>query len=181
MSDTELLTRLRRIADEHEIRNVIYRYCRALDRFQWDEVRDCYHPDATDDHGDYRGGVDGFIELIKGRMPRLVSSSHFIGNVLVEVDGDSARAESYAISLSRLSSKGDRPESDQWTGFRYVDDFERRGGEWRIARRVCLFDWTRSDPVGPGWTFTGEFLRGVPGRDDLVFASRLPDPPEHRA
>jgi ketosteroid isomerase-like protein len=172
-----MMERLRRLADENDIRKVIYRYCRALDRFQWDEVRACYHPDATDNHGDFRGDVDGFIEMISGRMPRLVSSSHFIGNVLVDVDGDHARAESYAISLSRLSSKGDKPQSDQWVGFRYVDDFEQREGEWRIATRVCLFDWVRNDPVTPGWTFTEEFLRGLPSRDDLVFADRLPAGP----
>jgi hypothetical protein len=174
MDDSDLMTRLSRLADEHDIRKVIHRYCRALDRFQWEDVRACYHPDATDDHGDFRGDVDGFIELIKGRMPRLVSSSHFIGNVLVDVDGDDARAESYAISMSRLTAKGDKPMTDQWVGFRYVDDFERRDGEWRIARRMCLFDWVRNDPVGPGWTFTDEFQRGLPSRDDPVFAEQLP-------
>ena len=33
---------------------------------------------------------------------------------------------------------------------RYVDQFERRAGVWKIARRVCVFDWQRMDPVPPG-------------------------------
>ena len=40
-------------------------------------------------------------------------------------------------------------------GIRYVDRFERRAGEWRIARRELRWEWVRTDrlePLDPGWT-----------------------------
>jgi len=175
--DLHLIARLERLADENDIRNLYYRYCRGLDRWQWEVVRSCYHPDATDDHGDFRGNVDEFIEMIKVAMPKLQSSSHFIGNLLIEVDGDKARGEAYAIAQSRLFPRGDKPASDLWTGFRYIDDLEKRGGEWRIANRVCVFEWTRTDPVPAGWDFSEAFRRPQHGTDDPVFALSLADLP----
>ena len=35
---------------------------------------------------------------------------------------------------------------DTWHG-RYLDRYERRDGEWRIAARVCVHEWTRTDRV----------------------------------
>ncbi|WP_268959227.1 nuclear transport factor 2 family protein [Paraburkholderia elongata] len=48
--------------DKAEIREVHTRYCRGIDRMDFDLVRSCYHPDAIDRHGAYEGGVEGFIE-----------------------------------------------------------------------------------------------------------------------
>ncbi len=36
---------------------------------------------------------------------------------------------------------------DDVLGGRYIDRFERRDGEWRIARRVLLLDWTGELPI----------------------------------
>jgi hypothetical protein len=67
--------RLDRLADQQEVRDVIYRYCRGIDRRDYDLVRACYHADATDDHGDYRGGVDGFITYVMAGLPRYEATS----------------------------------------------------------------------------------------------------------
>jgi len=42
-------------------------------------------------------------------------------------------------------------------------------GEWRIARRVCAFEWRRTDPVGDGSTFADTYTRGLRGSDDIVW------------
>ena len=49
------------LIDREQIRDVIYRYARGVDRRDYELVRSCYHPNATDDHGSYKGDVDGFI------------------------------------------------------------------------------------------------------------------------
>ena len=61
-------------------------------------------------------------------------------------------------------------------GGRYVDRFEKRNEEWRIARRSVIGDWFRStaSPQG-GWTsfVTGSMPAsniGVGGSDDPSFA-----------
>ncbi len=59
-TDTDVL--LRRLVDESDIRAVLARYARGIDRFDMDMVRSCYHEDATDAHGHYNGDIEGFIE-----------------------------------------------------------------------------------------------------------------------
>ena len=35
---------------------------------------------------------------------------------------------------------------DTWCG-RYLDHYEEHDGDWRIAARVCVHEWTRTDPI----------------------------------
>ncbi|MCH2173579.1 nuclear transport factor 2 family protein [Myxococcota bacterium] len=161
---------------ENAIRRTLYRYCRGIDRRDYDLVRDCYHPNAMDDHGDYLGGVDGFIEHVKTNLARFERTMHFLGNILVEVDlrANHARSEAYAIANHRLRANAKKPLRDFIVGLRYVDDFQRREGMWRIANRVCVFEWSRIDPVadGPFAFGTGHTL-GRHGNEDVVFLERL--------
>lgn len=176
MSDVTAVepARLARLVDQQEIRDVIYRYCRGIDRCDYDLVRSCYHPDASDDHGDFRGGVDDFIAYVQQGLPRYERTMHFIGNVLIEPVGDSARAESYIVAHHHLAESRTRPERDFVAGLRYVDDFERRGGEWRIAARICVFEWSRLDPVTPGgWVPVDTAATGVRDRTDPVYAASI--------
>lgn len=162
---------------EREIRNVVLRYCRGIDRRQFDLVRDCYHPDALDEHGDFLGSVDEFIAHAERSLQAFQTTTHFTGNILVEIDPADprrARCETYAMAIHRVPPRGDRPAKDHVVGLRYIDDFEARAGRWRIADRVCVFDWTRTDPV-VGWQFTDAFRRGSIDRNDIVFAPSLRD------
>lgn len=152
---------------EAEIRKVHLRYCRGVDRMDWDLVRTCYHPDATDDHGSYSGGIDGFIDWLAAGQPRFEMTSHFTGNQLVEVSGDAAWAEHYAIVTHRCTATADTPAADLVVHVRYVDRMERRDGEWRIARRVAIADADRVDPVGPSWMS----VPTAPSRRDRLDAS----------
>lgn len=110
-------------------------------------LRSCYHSDATDDHGSYVGPVDGFVDWVMPVLAGFESTTHFIGNQLVEIDGDTAWAESYCIALHRTWPTDDEPASDIIGKVRYVDRFERRNGEWRIAQRVVVRDPGRMDVV----------------------------------
>lgn len=165
------LARLRAAADRTEIAEVCTRYCRGIDRVQLDVVRDCYHPDATDDHGDYRGDVDGFIAYLPGALAQWAHTTHFVGNITIDLDGDRARVETYALAFHRIGPRGSRPERDFVAAIRYVDDFARRDGWWKIAARVVVVDWTRTDPVAEGgWVNDGTFVAGRRDRDDRVFS-----------
>lgn len=173
-SAEQLAQRLSKAADHEEIRQVVYRYCRGIDRRKFELVRNCYHPDGTDDHGDYRGGIDGFIDYVTKGLSIWQTTTHFIGNVGIESTGDSARVESYGVATHRRGVTGERPALDFVAGIRYVDDFERRNGIWLIATRVCLIDWTRTDLVeGKGWTRPLEYTQPSPDGNDPVFAPSL--------
>lgn len=151
-----------------EIADVLHRYARGIDRMDFDLVRSCYHPDAFDDHGALSGDVDTFIAGARSFLPRFVATMHFLGNMHIEVDGEAARAETYAVAYHRVAGQGEGGDAagdgkdDIW-GIRYVDRFERRDGEWRIAHRVVAQEWRRVDPVPAGRERTGP---GVWGRRD---------------
>jgi hypothetical protein len=173
MTPTHLTARLERVADEYDIRQLHGRYCRGVDRLQFDLVRACYHADAIDEHGDFVGGLDDFIAFIDKGLRRYERTMHFLGTMNIEIDGSWARSEAYAIAFHRVPVRAGRPVRDHVVGLRYLDDLERRAGEWRIAHRICAFDWTRTDPVPSGWEFSEGFRRGRRDRGDPVFARTL--------
>jgi hypothetical protein len=72
---------------------------------------------------------------------------HNICNVLIDLDGDIARCESYVIVMVRIPQEGGA--IDWMHAGRYVDRFERRNGEWRIAYRTVVYDLERFDEVVP--------------------------------
>jgi ketosteroid isomerase-like protein len=139
--------KLQQFLDEAEIRQVHIRYCRGIDRMDWDLVRSCYHPDAIDRHGSYEGGVEGFIEWVAALLLTFESTMHFTGNQYVKVDGNVAFAEHYARAFHRTKREGDAPAADWVVNARYVDRLEKRMGEWRIAERMVVSDSERIDPL----------------------------------
>jgi SnoaL-like domain len=175
--------RLRRLLDKDEIHEVIVRYCRGVDRGDPDLVLSAFHDDATDNHNGTVLPAREALLSAKGQpvdpaergalgMPRI--TSHFLGNEYVELHGDVAGCETYFVATARF----DRPDGavDWVLGGRYVDRFERRAGEWRIAHRSVIYDWECFDevpdaPAGmPESTYAGQALRGCRGTADESYA-----------
>ena len=158
---------LQHMVDRAAIYSQLVRYCRAVDRGDEELLRSVYHPDAHDDHGAYSGGVDGFVEFVKRDVQdRFRCTMHKLGQTKIEIDGDIAHCESYAIG-HHVRAKNGRDVDDFVMGLRYVDRFERRGGEWRIADRQLRYEWQRRDPLrqlDSNWTL------GRRGRSDPVWA-----------
>ena len=95
-------------------------------------------------------------------------SMHFIGNVLIEVDGQVARSEAYGISHHRSNSSD--PKDNLITGFRYIDRFEQRdGGPWLISERVCTVEWSRVDDADHQWAIPEGMRRGRRDRSDALY------------
>jgi ketosteroid isomerase-like protein len=146
-------TRLRLIEDRRAIHDVIVRYCRGVDRSDPDLVLSAFHDDAIDNHF---GVVLPFREAIgtlkaprsaDGRPTSKTTSMHNICNVLIELDGDVARCETYVTVIVRIPHDGGAV--DWMHAGRYVDRFERRHREWRIAHRTVVYDLERFDEVVP--------------------------------
>lgn len=150
--------------DRQDIHDVLMRYARGIDRRDFDLVASCYHPGAADDHGRFKGPVEEFIPWVADTLQRFETTMHFLGNVLIEVDGDSARAETYCVAYHRLVGE----DVDSIAGLRYVDRFDRRDGQWRIADRKIVVEWNRLDDVN-ALGFGPEYLRGRHDQTDPVY------------
>ena len=133
---------------EAEIKDVHLRYCRENDRRDEELMRSCFHPDALIElHQPL--DIETFIALGREVLNRYTATWHSTTNQLVEVDGSVAWAEHYTISSHRSAADDEGPERDFVVSGRYVDRMEKREGVWRIARRIMLVDFSRTDPVPP--------------------------------
>lgn len=159
---------LRQLLDEREIRRVVLRYCRGIDRMDRELVRSCYHPDASDEHGSFCGNPEEFLAWVWPLLARYTLTMHFVGNLLIETDGDVAAAETYGIAFHR--SDDPSPHLNLMTGFRYLDRFERRAGDWRIAARVAVTEWSRVDDASGRFVPGAELLQGKRDATDASYA-----------
>lgn len=144
------------LISRQEIYEVVARYCRGVDRGDIDLLRSVYHEDATDDHGMFKGrGLDFAEWIVDWERENIRQCQHFIGNFSCDIQGDKAFTETYCISFSE-----DMSGQNATVYNRYIDRFERRNGEWKIADRVVVLDLTRIDPPStpfgdvPGWNFS---------------------------
>jgi len=150
------------LIDRQAIHDTVLRYCRGIDRLDRDLVRDCYHPDATDEHGTFSGTVEEFLAWVWPLLARYDSTMHVVANHLVELHGDRARSETYGIAYHRSGDPD--PRRNLTVGFRYLDRFERRdSGPWRIARRVATTEWIEATAPEARWPLPE---RGPLGRRD---------------
>jgi len=146
---------LQALLDREAIRDCLYRYCRGIDRLDEEALRSAYWPDATDTHGAYRGSAAGFIERALGNLQSAGRMVHMIGNILLDLRGDVAVAESYFVAFQEGVRGGDAGVEETLLCGRYVDRFEKRGGEWRIAARTVVYDWQRRTPLPEGLAAAG--------------------------
>jgi SnoaL-like domain len=136
---------LQALLDKQAIAEVIARYSRTLDWLDDAGQAGCYWPDAAIDYGFFKGNAADFVpvvmEIERGSQRRW----HFLGSLQIALHSDSsASTECYGLATGVRNNEG------VWTGNiyggRYLDEFEKRGDEWRISKRQYVMDW--SMPLG---------------------------------
>ncbi len=132
---------LQEVTDREAIREVIHRYCQAVDRCDLEMLKGCYHADGFDDHGFFAGNAHDFAEYVIPVLLEVDSSCHAITNTRIQLDGDRAACQSQWSVIHRLRT--DRGFTDFWHQGRYLDVFEKRDGEWKILHRVVAGDFDR--------------------------------------
>ena len=154
------------MADREAIRDCLYRYSRGVDRCDEDILRSVYWEDAFDDHCLFAGQREELIAWVLPLLRGMEATQHVISNILIRLHGDHADVESYYQGIHCLQADGKPFHSVQ--GGRYVDRFERRDGEWRIANRKVVVDWFHE--YGGG-----DWAKGPFGHPEIKPGSRHPD------
>ena len=85
-----------------------------------------------------RGSAGGFITQALERLRAGGRRVHAISNILIELHGDAAAVESSFLALQQTAAAA---TLETFLCGRYVDRFERRGGQWRVAHRTVVYDW----------------------------------------
>ncbi len=133
-----LTAKVQALEDRQAILDCVYRVSRGLDRHDREIVRSCFHADAVVNIGEFVGRLPEFLEWsAAGHTALYGGHTHNISCHSVDIDGDTAHAESYVIMVLRHKAE----PVVTVAGARYVDRLERRSGEWRIALRRSVQDW----------------------------------------
>jgi SnoaL-like domain len=155
------------LADKMAIQEQIRSYCRAVDRLDIPLGHAVFHEDSTADYGAsyYQGPGRGVIDLICQHHLGLVSHSHQVTNVLIEVTGDTAGSESYVYGTMRRDAGAEAGGGKQmqigiWA--RYLDAWEKREGRWAVVQRMVVYDHEEVRDVTP----MGQEIRSTRGPDD---------------
>jgi hypothetical protein len=140
-SPGEIDPELRILLDKQELHEVLMRYCRGVDRLDPALIESVFHPDAIDDHGVFSSTRrEDFLEWVLPFQSRFTMTAHMMTNEYFVVDGDVAYGEAYAIMYTEEPPVDDGPPRLITSTGRYVDRFERRNGEWRIAHRRLIIE-----------------------------------------
>lgn len=153
--------------ERYLIEQVLRRYCRGVDRGDAELIRSVYHADATDDHGGFKGkGVDFADRVVASMNGRVQATMHNLHQTNIALNGLAARVETYFTAHHRIAEDGGtRLET---FGGRYVDRFEKRFGQWKIADRVVVYDWSKVEQVAQEYP-NEAFTHGKRSKDDLSY------------
>jgi hypothetical protein len=161
---TELRVIVRQLQDRQAIHDCIQRESRARDRQDVDMINACWWPEGVDEHGAYLHPAASYaVRANAGHTANFHQTSHNITNHLCEIDGDTAYCESYVMGgLFWLDG-----ETTTIAMGRYIDQLERRDGEWRMLTRRCTIEMTAD--CDAKWVYSENvkgFLKGQWSKND---------------
>ena len=167
----EQTARLLAAADRQDITACVYSLARAIDRCDKALLTRCFHEDATDDHGAFKGTAAEFSDWVMEELKKFERTQHLICNINITLNGEKAASEAYFLAHHVIPAPDGK--LDMIAAGRYLDRFERRGGEWRIAHRHAVYDWNQTTPSTDGWSappVSDLLARGARGAADLSYA-----------
>ena len=139
---------IREIGDRLEIMELLARYARGVDTKDWALWRDVFTEDA---HVDYRsaGGVEGDRETVaqwlEASLAPFPMTQHYITNVEIELDGDTARVRAMFYNPMRFPGAEDLSYCGGWYHHRMV----RTPRGWRSQDLREENNWFVSPPARP--------------------------------
>ena len=176
MADRDL--GLQSLLDKKAIEETLVLFLRGCDRADADLVERAYWPDGWEDHGGtFDGPASEWVASVKARLVHPILMNHLVHNLIIEMAGPTrATSECYILTATRPTVNGE--SFDVRTLARCVDQWEKRGDEWRILRRTMCWEWTEEREINETWargaitTDSSTLRRGARKPDDIIYTSR---------
>jgi ketosteroid isomerase-like protein len=149
------------LAARHQIRNVLARHSRGVDRADANLLGSAYHADASVDYGFFAGPASTLVALLADAQKAALPTLHRTSNCEIRVSGDRALSESLVIAYVEETAL------QRMVFGRYLDRLECRDGDWRIAHRSYVLDGNTNRPSSaarsdPPLTNDRQLQRAVP-------------------
>jgi hypothetical protein len=162
------------LADREEIRERLFIYADLLDTGRYCEIaaevftEDAvnYHLPLTGEQGILRGHAQ-LGAYFATRMPQFSGTQHLLANVVIEVAGDDAHSQVYALATHWLD---DPHGCVLLAAVRYIDTWTRTPAGWRICERHVRSGGSHGQVFGTG---------DPPPLTPLVRAGRAEDDRRH--
>ena len=155
---------------EKQIVDCLLSYTRGIDRLDPDAILAAFHSGALLEgyQVDALVPIEDFALLVVERLRKRYSSTqHRLSNTKIDFNDDGAIAESYILAYHVQPADEDSPER-LWTfSGRYIDYFEDRDGQWRIAKRFLRADWTRIETIDE--KMPNKFIAGSRDESDPIY------------
>jgi hypothetical protein len=130
------------VTAHEELRALVQRYARAVDRRDVDALAGLFEPGATIVGAAGSQTLDVWLDTMRG--PRAFPASmHVLGDPLIVVDDAAgvATLDTYAV-VYQLGDPASG-QGDLTLGINYLDEVTRAGGRWVITRRESRTVWMR--------------------------------------
>jgi ketosteroid isomerase-like protein len=125
-----------------DIRALLQRFARAVDRRDVDALAALFHPDATVTGARGSQTLDEWLDTM--RAPRTFPvSMHLVGDPLITHEEGSGHATSDAYAVVFQLGDGVPGSGDLTLGIDYVDELIHDQGRWLIRSRVARTLWMR--------------------------------------
>ena len=139
------------LLDRDAIRRAIVALARGEDRRDAALITSAYWPDSVTDYGVFKGDFADYLAWVVPGAEAIANTQHVLGQSYIELAGAAARVETQVISYHRIDY-GAGDEHDTCIGGRYLDVFDKRDGQWRIAARTMLYDWYQDWGAAIDWS-----------------------------
>jgi len=156
--------RVQYLEDVKEIKELMYKYCYAMDWGDWDAVMNCFAKECSINfehfsHGNVgdRAGVEKFYDKVL--MSMFATFIHRIMNDIVELQDETHATGKWYLDEPCILQETKRAA---WSANTYYVDFVKEGGKW-LFRRVTVDEWRWISDYDKGWakepfTIPGSFL-----------------------
>ncbi len=138
-AEADLAQRIARLEARVEIRELVARYCFAVDARDIDAIGRCFSRDGVFRSLDgvmNASGREAVVAQFHGRFAVLGPSNHFTHDHVIEFDADEpARATGLVNAHAEVVRNGE----PMWASLRYHDEYRHEDGRWRFRDRALAF------------------------------------------
>ena len=142
----KLISRVDELESRASLRDLVTDYCQGFDNHNWDQFISIWHEDAVWEIGPPFGtfyGHDGIRQAVFDILyPAWRETHHLTSNLRLKFDGPD-RAHGVCNVDCMGATKDDVVQMINAT---YTDDFERREGVWKIAKRHVVIHYFNPVP-----------------------------------
>ena len=137
------------LCDRADIIDLQHRYAHGIDRRDWALYRSVFADRIRIDFSDWHGGApleiaaDEWVERVAARQSGFDATQHRMTNIVVMLDGDRARCDTYVVARHCLRDPaGDRIQA---IGGHYDNQLERGPRGWVFTSCTLKVAWTTGD------------------------------------